>query len=745
MEASRTKARRSLLLAASALVAAAMPSALVRSSFAWGPHMHAAIALDSDVLRAAREAYARLKGRAPGSLSVTHYLAGAVGPDISSDFFALFDDTWHKHGAWYHQTPPMRVIEPLGVKYEWSIWYQNWKRWQGSALLATAVDLASRASSGWQSRDTREMLSFALGWIVHNVSDQALDFSGGANQEADTGNVPIEGGNLNRGLWLRLWFDRIAIERHLTPARVNCLPDCAWRVGQRPLSELLVWSFTKELANQWMVDEDGHQPQDWTELHLSPEEGGLDLVREQADNWSFTIAVIREFTPVVAGVDTHTNLYEFLLDRLPLLGWENLNPQFSEETVDQALRYYAWGDRVDQESGSLPFRPRELGARQRAVAALGSFAKPKIYYFKINYDAPETTSYTVRLTNVCSTATYVAEYKASEKRSDLDNAVGWSAYSGAPDFTLSAGEGTKTVYFRVRNQFGMSATLSDSIAVAWKPEIVYQSSDGNLYVCDRLGNDHPQLVGTGDCSEPVWSPDGSKVLYRRGTQQVWVVNADGSAPKQVGGWDKGLGGLAWLGNQEFVTYWDTWTNDMFEMLKGSLSGEQLKAVWRPGVSGGPKWGWMYDYSPSLKKFALTACRSNWTVDSDLYFLEPKPAPEAWQATLIWSDANRDHEDGHPRWAALTDRVAWTHAVQAGLSPANHQIGIRSPGGEVRWVGSQSGNLWLQDWTADDELLVLDTAGGQRLLRVLDDTGNLVREIPCPRQVINARWRKWTVP
>jgi hypothetical protein len=39
----------------------------------------------------------------------------------------------------------------------------------------------------------------------------------------------------------------------------------------------------------------------------------------------------------------------------------------------------------------------------------------------------------------------------------------WQAYSTAPSFVLSAESGTKTVYFRLKNGFGESSVVSDTI------------------------------------------------------------------------------------------------------------------------------------------------------------------------------------------------------------------------------------------------------------------------------------------
>ncbi len=85
---------------------------------------------------------------------------------------------------------------------------------------------------------------------------------------------------------------------------------------------------------------------------------------------------------------------------------------------------------------------------------------PLIASFAINGGAPSTAGLTVTLDNAC--AGVPSEYMASED-SDFSGAA-WQAYDTAPSFTLSAGFGAKTVYFKVRNAKGESAAVSDSIA-----------------------------------------------------------------------------------------------------------------------------------------------------------------------------------------------------------------------------------------------------------------------------------------
>lgn len=80
--------------------------------------------------------------------------------------------------------------------------------------------------------------------------------------------------------------------------------------------------------------------------------------------------------------------------------------------------------------------------------------------FSINYGDSRTSSRTVTLSNSCLGSP--GQYMASESASF--SGASWQSYSSSPSFTLSSGDGTKTVYFKVKNSSGVeSPVVSDSI------------------------------------------------------------------------------------------------------------------------------------------------------------------------------------------------------------------------------------------------------------------------------------------
>jgi hypothetical protein len=86
---------------------------------------------------------------------------------------------------------------------------------------------------------------------------------------------------------------------------------------------------------------------------------------------------------------------------------------------------------------------------------------PSVSTFSINNGASSTTGRTVTLNNTCKGNP--TQYMASES-SSFTGAT-WQTYSTAPSFTISAGNGVKTVHFRVRSDLGQSLPAVDTITL----------------------------------------------------------------------------------------------------------------------------------------------------------------------------------------------------------------------------------------------------------------------------------------
>jgi hypothetical protein len=111
----------------------------------------------------------------------------------------------------------------------------------------------------------------------------------------------------------------------------------------------------------------------------------------------------------------------------------------------------------------------------KAVPASISLVEPPVVTsFSLNSGAVATASASVSLNNVCTDAP--THYQASES-SDFAGAA-WVKYSKTPKFTLSFGTGTKTVYLRVKNAGGTSATSSDTIL------LLQEAAVTSFAICD---------------------------------------------------------------------------------------------------------------------------------------------------------------------------------------------------------------------------------------------------------------------
>jgi zinc protease len=93
-------------------------------------------------------------------------------------------------------------------------------------------------------------------------------------------------------------------------------------------------------------------------------------------------------------------------------------------------------------------------------AGVGPVA-PVVTQFAINSGAATTQSRTVTLNN--TSENNPTHYMASE--SSAFTGAAWQTYSATPQFTLSAGDGQKTVYFKTKNAVGESNVVSDAITL----------------------------------------------------------------------------------------------------------------------------------------------------------------------------------------------------------------------------------------------------------------------------------------
>jgi hypothetical protein len=92
---------------------------------------------------------------------------------------------------------------------------------------------------------------------------------------------------------------------------------------------------------------------------------------------------------------------------------------------------------------------------------------PRVVSFKINNGAATTIGRTVVLNNITERATLFC----ASQRPDLHGAY-WKNMHSAPQFTLSSGDGAKTLYFQVADPQGRkSPIVSDTINMSTVPTV----------------------------------------------------------------------------------------------------------------------------------------------------------------------------------------------------------------------------------------------------------------------------------
>ena len=100
----------------------------------------------------------------------------------------------------------------------------------------------------------------------------------------------------------------------------------------------------------------------------------------------------------------------------------------------------------------------------------------------------------------------------------------------------------------------------DVLSVQWSPDgktlalTMASSKRYQLFTVRPDGTDLVQITSSSDATlsfGPMWSPDGSRILFIRGTglrsaMDLWIVNADGTKPVQVTHSPTEYGGYAWV-------------------------------------------------------------------------------------------------------------------------------------------------------------------------------------------------------
>ena len=71
---------------------------------------------------------------------------------------------------------------------------------------------------------------------------------------------------------------------------------------------------------------------------------------------------------------------------------------------------------------------------------------------------------------------------------------------------------------------------------AWSPDgtkLAFRRAKGQIWVMNAEGDEQQQLTDTDQDAQPTWSPDGTFIAFRSdrsGNEDIWVMDADGKQP-----------------------------------------------------------------------------------------------------------------------------------------------------------------------------------------------------------------------
>ena len=198
---------------------------------------------------------------------------------------------------------------------------------------------------------------------------------------------------------------------------------------------------------------------------------------------------------------------------------------------------------------------------------------------------------------------------------------------------------------------GLTKRLTDRLGALTGPEIspdgksivfmhwTVTSNQDEIWVMDQDGSSPRRVVG-GIGWDPTWSPDGTQILFasdRSGSNQLWIVNLDGSSLHQVSNLPAIRGRSDWSPQGQIATYsGDAWNREVYIM---NLDGSNLRQLTPDGGnSQGPS------FSPDGKWVTFTAYfdHSQDINGCEIYIIRV-------DGTDMRRLTNNDYCDYQPRW------------------------------------------------------------------------------------------------
>lgn len=235
----------------------------------------------------------------------------------------------------------------------------------------------------------------------------------------------------------------------------------------------------------------------------------------------------------------------------------------------------------------------------------------------------------------------------------------------------------------------------------------------SIWSVPTLGGAARRVLDSGD--EPVVSPDGREILFRRwigGRTSFWIAGIDGGAPRKLFAADHGeLTGARFSGSGRWIAfYWrESYPNDLGDLWKIAVAGG---TPIRLTTDRRDVWGhvaWLSDDSAILFSSARTGAANIWEVAAQGGMPRLAVTGSGWAVSPSLSP------DGKSMLAQTQRNIsdAWEYTLPDGQGHALTNAG-------AIWAPSRlpDGRLLLGDWTRQEEeidLFIEDDRGARTFL------------------------------
>jgi formylglycine-generating enzyme required for sulfatase activity len=323
------------------------------------------------------------------------------------------------------------------------------------------------------------------------------------------------------------------------------------------------------------------------------------------------------------------------------------------------------------------------------LVAQNSGTAPVLSAFALDNGDASTGSHVVALNHTLTGTP--TDYMASESATFAGAA--WLPYSSLPSFRMTGANGSKTVYFKVKNASGESAALNDTITLTTILAGTEQTIllPGNVPLVMVWIPSGTFMMGRflGEQDGNPWEDPQHQVILSDGfwmgkyemTQTQWVAVA-GTNPSYFTGADLPVEQVSWNTVKSFVTTIDTATGRALRM----PSEAEWEYACRAGTTTRFYWGddphytdmWTYSWSAG-----------NYTASSHAV---GGKLPNAWglydMSGNMWEWCE---DDWHATFTgAPTDGSAWVDSPRS-VSHLKKGGGFGSGGGECRSASRDLGN------------------------------------------------------